>query len=964
MSPAARKIPPATTGKSPFALGLERLLLCAVFVAVVAFYGWTVKTTAVVLPKPHGDEGDYYNLLSHGFLDGHTYLKREVPPELIHAENPYDPSKRPPGAGMHDASYYNGRYYLYFGVTPVATLITPFRLLTGNDLPQPYANWFFVSIGFLASSQAWLGLRRRYFPGSRTWVAVLGVLALGCCGMTLSLVRRPSIWELPISAGYAFAMLAVALLLQGLHTRRRNGWFLLAGCALGLAVGARPSYVAAAVILPLAVLGLWWKGVRCSRWGWLPPRSWWGESLVLGGSFAAVVAGLLVYNYARFHNPLEFGLNYQLTGTVESKVKHFSLSFMPFNGYIYFLSPAQWSRYFPFVQLIRPPSPPAGYYGIEYPYGVLVNMPLTLLALAWPLGLLRRTPAGRIQLALAGWGITVLFVVMAVFLCGFVTGAQRYMADFTPSLVLLGCLGLLGVEWALAGAPRWLGRTMRPMLAVVAAFSVFFGVMVSFQLHGLLKTMSPASYTPLARAFNLPVYLWEKATGFHCGPVEITLKLPHGRAGKIEPLVSTGWEFYSDHVFILYLDDKTVRIGFDHLSHGTKISSPIELDFDVEHKVRVELGSLYPPAEHPYFAGMTELEQSSLLRWLRVTVDDKPVIETSQVFYEGSPESLSVGRASATRAYGERFTGQILSVKRGEFRPLSEPRGIYGPITLLLYFPRGVAGRSQPLVTTGVTGKADVLYVRYVTDDVVRFGYDHWGVGAWESGDVPVEHDLQHRLEIRLPALMREPEDSYTALRRVLLITLDERVVWSAQVPVHASTPNDVYIGRNSAGSSVCEPEYSGMITSVARERETLEPAERDPNHARIKLLFPRGRPGTRDPVFVRGAAGAADVIYAEYTDAEHLVLGWDHWGVGAQTTAPIAIDYGRIHEVEVKFNPAGGPTVELDLDGVEVLTTKAAVYPATADTVTVGLNRIGASTCGETFNGAVVGVEFPTLRK
>ncbi|PTY05642.1 hypothetical protein DB347_14830 [Opitutaceae bacterium EW11] len=759
-------------------------------------------------------------------------------------------------------------------------------------------------------------------------------------------------------------MLALAFLVHGFHARRRLGWFFLAGAALAMAVGARPSYVVGGIALPMIALGLWWIGRTQGSWRWIPVWNWWADVAVLGGSFAAIVGALLFYNYARFHNPLEFGLNYQLTGTVESRVKHFSLSFMPFNGYIYFLAPAQWGRYFPFVQLIRPPAAPQDYYGIEYPYGVLTNMPLTMLAFLWPLGILRRGSEGRRSLSVLGIVLTTFFIAMGAFLCGFVTGAQRYMSDFTPSLVLLGCLGLLGAERALEPLPPWLRRIGCTSLGFLSAFSIFFGVMTSFQLHGLFRINSPEVYASVARAFNMPVFLWEKATGFKYGPLEITLKFPHGRTGKIEPLVSTGWEFYSDHLFVIYLDDHTVRLGFDHISHGTKISAPLELDFDTVHKIRVEMGSLYPPGEHPYYSGMTELEKASLLRWLKVVVDGKPAIETTQAFYDASPESISIGKASATHAYGERFSGTVLSVKRGDFRPLSEPRGVYGSIVLQLFFPRNVAGHSHPLVTTGVTGKADVLYVRYISDDVVRFGYDHWGIGMVESGDVPIQHDIQQRLEIRMPALMRETPSPYTLMRPVLLVQLDDQVVWATQVAAHASSPSDISIGRNSAGSSVCEPEFTGMITSVSRERELVEPETRDTLHARVRLLLAKGRPGTRDPLFVRGRAGAADLLYVEYIDGSHVRFGWDHWGVGGTMSQPISVDYTRIHDIEASFHPdLVNRSLVLSMDGVEVLVGNGEVYPASPESVMVGLNRIGASTCGEAFNGAIVSVQFPDTK-
>jgi hypothetical protein len=84
-----------------------------------------------------------------------------VPEELLKLDDPYDPQKRPPGVGLHDASYYHGRYCLYFGAAPVVTLMLPFQLLTGMDLPARAAGIVFVYAGFLAGAGIWLLIRRR-----------------------------------------------------------------------------------------------------------------------------------------------------------------------------------------------------------------------------------------------------------------------------------------------------------------------------------------------------------------------------------------------------------------------------------------------------------------------------------------------------------------------------------------------------------------------------------------------------------------------------------------------------------------------------------------------------------------------------------------------------------------------------------------------------------------------------------
>lgn len=958
MSPLPHRTP-APTKSALSSSRWERAALGLLMLAIVAFYAWTVKTTVTHLPPVRGDEGDYYNLLSRGFLDGQLSMKVEVSPALLNAEDPYDPAKRPPGAGMHDATYFKGKYYLYFGAAPVVALYTPFRLLVGRDLPMPYGNWLFASLGFLAASGFWLSVRRRFFPESRFWVALAGVAILGCCGMVFSVLRRPSIWELPIASGYAFAMLALAFTWAGLVLRGRSLWWALAGLSLGMAVGSRPVYVAGSVLVVVVPLCLWWSTRAASGWRWWPRAPWWRDTLAFGLSYSAVIAAILFYNYQRFGNPAEFGLNYQLTSSVESKVTHFSPRFIPFNSYIYYLAPAQWGRYFPFIQFIRPPQSPTGYYGFEYPYGLLANMPVLLLALVWPLGLLRRCRMSRHVLASMGVGLTCFYLAMALMLVGFLTGAQRYMVDFAPSLALLSVLGLLGLERALHTLAPVLRRLLLATAAAAAVASVFFGLMTGFQLHGLLKTMSPGSYARLAGVFNVPSHLWERLTGFRHGPLELRLRFPQGKAGQLEPLVSTGWEFYSDHVFVHYLDEGHVRLGFDHTSHRTLWSAPLEIDFAAEHLVRVEMGSLYPPREHPLFAGKTDAELGSILRWCRLTLNGRTAVESTQTFYEASPESVRIGGVDYTRAYGEKFTGQILEVRRGDYSVASQPRNPYGPVSLTVLFPQAV-GRVQPLLATGAPGRADTLYVRYVAEGVARLGYDHWGYGALESQDFAIRTDVVHQLQIRMPSLMpKRPELEDAGVSPGLLVLLDGQIIWATAAGSHPCHPDEVYIAHNGVGSSVCEQEFGGLVTAITREADEPAPALKKADRVRLRFAVNQvGAPGTFEPLVARGVTGAADLLLLEYLDGKAIRLAVDHWGTGLRRSEPIAIDRYAIQDLHVQFKEPD--RVVVDLNGQRVWEVEVPLYPADPSTLTLGANKVGASTAAPLFSGVLLSGSFP----
>src|SRR4051795_2339186 len=122
-------------------------------------------------------------------------------------------------------------------------------------------------------------------------------------------------WELPIAAGYCFAMVALWGLMRSLHAERsRTAWLVVAATALGLAIGSRPTYLFATPLLAIPLF-VWSREERRLPW-----RAFAGAVAPL----AVVGALMALHNYLRFGSPLEFGQAYQLTYFDETKVAHFS----------------------------------------------------------------------------------------------------------------------------------------------------------------------------------------------------------------------------------------------------------------------------------------------------------------------------------------------------------------------------------------------------------------------------------------------------------------------------------------------------------------------------------------------------------------------------------------------------------------------------------------------------------------
>lgn len=117
-------------------------LVLAAFVVVVPF--WEPSNTGLATKDYNTAFWDgkstvsfvyqQYGALAHSLLNGRLDLEADPPAELLALENPYDAGARDAAQinDIHwDHAFYNGRYYVYFGIVPCLLFQLPFEALTG-----------------------------------------------------------------------------------------------------------------------------------------------------------------------------------------------------------------------------------------------------------------------------------------------------------------------------------------------------------------------------------------------------------------------------------------------------------------------------------------------------------------------------------------------------------------------------------------------------------------------------------------------------------------------------------------------------------------------------------------------------------------------------------------------------------------------------------------------------------------
>lgn len=260
-----------------------------------------------------------YELMAQAVLDGNLYLEfDDVDPSLAELDNPYDPQvRKDAGVSVHwDSAYYNGKYYMYFGIVPVLLVFAPYLAITGASLTTYHATQLFIAL-FVAGLYFLLNLiRKKHFLNlSKTNFYFLFTAISFMSGWYIS--SAPALYCTAIASAMCMEIWSLFFFGKAVWDESSGDRWLanaLLGALLGaLAVGCRPT-VAIANLLVLPLLFQFVKSKEIS------------VSLVLKLIVAAtpyvVILGLLMaYNYARFDSLFEFGQSYQLTVADQSQYK-------------------------------------------------------------------------------------------------------------------------------------------------------------------------------------------------------------------------------------------------------------------------------------------------------------------------------------------------------------------------------------------------------------------------------------------------------------------------------------------------------------------------------------------------------------------------------------------------------------------------------------------------------------------
>lgn len=432
------------------------------------------------------DHRNQYEVMTESLLEGRLWMDYYVDPKLDEI-NPYDDAQRREiGAAFQwDHAFYNGKYYMYFGVVPIFLTFMPYRLITGTPLTTYKATQIFTA-GIVVGMFWLLYLLMKRFSKKISftmYAAMATAISLICVWQA---VGCPALYCTAITSAICVEVWSLAFFVKAVwDTEGVNKQLIWAffGAGFGaLAFGCRPP-VALANILVIPMLC---EFLRNHKINWKLV----GKMILAASPYVVVAAFLMKYNHARFGNPFEFGQSYQLTVADQTQYSDFWATFdlrRIINATVEnFIGYSGVTDRFPYIQASS----------------VYVNFPFLMLSI----GILFAPVREKIREYRLGGLVTALFIVPLIITVVDVMWSpfliEAYRMDIYFVMGVLACL-IAGIWYTSLESDRQ-KRRFAGRIAQLAVFTVFWCVILMI----VPVQLNPTDYYPELLAFIEKVVLF------------------------------------------------------------------------------------------------------------------------------------------------------------------------------------------------------------------------------------------------------------------------------------------------------------------------------------------------------------------------------------------------------------------------------------------------------------------------
>ncbi len=387
-----------------------------------------------------------YNQLAEAFINGQLHLDIVPPDFLAQMDNPYDYAARDAAAKAAnstyywDAAYFEGHYYVYFGVLPVILFYLPFKLIMGEAavLPNRAVIQICLALFVVAAFALIKKIIEKYFRPERIPYAIYIILSLIFVNASgaVFIAKRPDFYSIPIILSLALVCFGLYFWLSSTDDPSRiHPWKAFFGSLCMASVAAcRPQFLLVSVM----AIVIFWDAVfkhrtLFSKKSILP-------TVAICLPYAIVAIPLMWYNYARFGSPFDFGQNYNLT-TNDMTGRGIRFERVGLAFFTYFLQPPNITATFPFVTRTTISTAYLGTTITEAMFGgIFLTIPLLWILVKLPSLWQKLLRSKLVALAAVPLALSVFTGLFDAQGAGIL---QRYVADFAYLAILAAIIVFL-----------------------------------------------------------------------------------------------------------------------------------------------------------------------------------------------------------------------------------------------------------------------------------------------------------------------------------------------------------------------------------------------------------------------------------------------------------------------------------------------------------------------------------------
>ena len=386
-----------------------------------------------------------------------------------------------------DTALYKGKFYVYFGILPVLILFLPYYLITGKFLFSATGVLIFSILAAIAIKALIEIIFKRFFKEVKFKYMVMALIIMLFGSQILVLNGIPRLYEVPIIAGLFFAIAGIDFILMSAYEKEISYKKMFIGLTfLALSVACRPTELFASLIILPILLKIFIDNIR-------KKQNIVKNILAVVIPYLTIGILLMIYNYLRFENVLEFGAKYQLTINDMYHLKN-RLPTAIMGIICSLFSIPVFISTFPFLTNHNNLISFYGYYYIENMIGGLfILVPICFANFKLATVLRKSKKKELVEFVISLIAVGIIITMLSVIMGG---SMQRYIVDYGWMFILAGISIFLEIKEIYT--TREAKHLLKKIFAIVTIYIVVINLCAGILSEkSYMKEISPEMYNKL-----------------------------------------------------------------------------------------------------------------------------------------------------------------------------------------------------------------------------------------------------------------------------------------------------------------------------------------------------------------------------------------------------------------------------------------------------------------------------------